>query len=116
MKQLEKRYCLRRPDTQMATGERVPQYLTGVGYAAPGQPVPYWESDIREAKLWKTPRSAFQAQAKYGGVVRLLRVDENERPVQEVGTLIHHAEEDDEDWPVRKKDRFNKEKRPRGRF
>lgn len=106
MKKEEKRYCLRTADLPLLGGRKAPQYLEAVAYGGPGNPVPYWTTDIREAKLWKTPRMAFEAQAKYGGVVRLLRVDENGKPEQEYGTVMRHSPEDDDDIPVRKKGRW----------
>lgn len=66
---------------------KVAWYLTGVGYGAPGKPVPYGTTDIREAKVYKSERGVKQAQEKYGGTPVLVRVDENEVPVAVTGKL-----------------------------
>jgi hypothetical protein len=63
----------------------------GSGYAGPGNPVPYWEptgKGLDAAKVYKTQRGAREAADKLGGIVGVVELDGNGKPVNWLGYAI----------------------------
>lgn len=55
------------------------KYFEGNGYGGPGHAVPYWDEDVRNAKVYRSYRNAKAAARKNGGNVGLANVDEWDR-------------------------------------
>lgn len=62
----ERAYVIRRHDGK---------YFQGCGYGGPGNPVPYWTEDIREAQTYRSVPGARKAAQRWGGYVGLVEVD-----------------------------------------
>lgn len=67
MKDKDLRYVVRRKKDGL--------YFTGCGYGGPGKPVPYWHSEMRDAKLYKYPLKARAAAERFGGELGFVYVD-----------------------------------------
>lgn len=64
------------------------KYFQGVGYGGPGNPVPYWVEDIRQAQIYMSPTGAAGAMKRYGGY-RGAALVEAGRPAEWLGYIVH---------------------------
>ena len=65
------------------------KFFQGCGYGGPGNPVPYWGSDIWKAKTYRTPAGAAAAMKRFGGSRGAAEADVEGRPVRWLGFLAY---------------------------
>ena len=65
------------------------QYFVGCGYGGPGNPVPYWDPDIRKAQVYKTPTGAQKAVKLTGGYRGAAELDGEGRAVRWLGFVAY---------------------------
>ena len=73
-------YVVKNPETG--------QYFTGCGYGGPGNPVPYFRSELKAAKVYKMPAPARKAAARFGGELGFVVLDQRGEPVEFKGYVV----------------------------
>lgn len=60
--------------------------LAGFGYGGPGKPVAYWSDRKADARIYRTAGGAAAAAERFGGTVRMVRLDYYGLMARDAGT------------------------------
>lgn len=65
-------------------------YFMGCGYGGPKNPVPYFQHDLKQAKVYKTLPGAVKAAKNYGGYPGAAELNEWDEPVAWLGFMVEY--------------------------